>query len=158
MPSGKQGESSQGSSLPPRQLPWSVIYYLAASGSAPAPEFLSGCSPAIRAQFAAVLDAVAGAPPPRFSGGGLWEAMHGDMGGWYEIRVTGPGREQFRLFCLLENGASDELARRGLSRPAIAVITGMRKPWRTAFSERDYEYVRHLGDEHRQNFPRKLAQ
>jgi hypothetical protein len=24
--------------------------------------------------------------------------MHGDMGGYYEIRVTGPGREQFRLF------------------------------------------------------------
>jgi hypothetical protein len=29
--------------------------------------------------------------------------MHGDMGGYYEIRVTGPGREQFRLFCMLEN-------------------------------------------------------
>ena len=46
------------------------------------------------------------------------------MGGWYEIRLTGPGREQLRLFCLLENGTSDELARRGLPRPAIAVITG----------------------------------
>jgi hypothetical protein len=143
--------------LPLGQLPWSVIYYLAASGLAPALDFLSGCSPAIRAQFVAVLDAVAAAPPPRFSGGGLWEAMHGDMSGWYEIRVTGPKREQFRLFCLLENGTSDELAKRGLSRPAVAVITGMRKPWRTTFSERDYEYVRHLGDEHRQNFPRKLA-
>jgi hypothetical protein len=27
-------------------------------------------------------------------------------------------------FCLLENGASEELARRGQSRPVIAVITG----------------------------------
>ena len=68
------------------------------------------------------------APPPRFSGGGKWEAMHGTMGGWYEIRLTGPGREQLWLFCLLENGTSDELARRWLPRPAIAVITGMRKP------------------------------
>jgi hypothetical protein len=83
--------------------------------------------------------------------------MHGDMSGWYEIRVTGPRREQFRLFCLLENGPSDELAKRGLSRPAIAVITGMRKPWRTTFSDRDYEYVRDLGDEYRRNFPRRLA-
>jgi hypothetical protein len=48
-----------------------------------------------------------------------------------------PGGKRFVLFCLLENGAADELARRGLTRPAIAVITGMRKPWRTAFSERD---------------------
>lgn len=84
--------------------------------------------------------------------------MHGAMGGWYEIRVTGPRREQFRLFCLLENGTFDELAKRGLSRPAIAVIIGLRKPWRTVFSDRDYEYVRRLGDEYRQKFPRRLAQ
>ena len=66
------------------------------------------------------------------------------MGGWYEIRLTGPRREQFRLFCLLENGTGKELARRGLPRPAIAVITGMRKPWRTVFAERDYQRVREL--------------
>ena len=83
--------------------------------------------------------------------------MHGVMGGWYEIRLTGPGREQFRLFCLLENGTQEELARRGLQRPAIAVITGMRKPSGTTFSEREYQVVRDLGDEHRQNYPRRIA-
>lgn len=49
--------------------------------------------------------------------------------GWYEIRLTGPRRERFRLFCLLENRIGDELVERGLQRPAIAVIAGMRKPW-----------------------------
>jgi hypothetical protein len=78
----------------------------------------------IDAEFTAVLDAVAASPPARFSGGGKWEAMHGTMSGWYEIRLTGPGREQFRLFCLLENADDDELLRRGLTKPAIAVITG----------------------------------
>ncbi len=87
----------------------------------------------------------------------MWEAMHGAMSGWYEIRITGPGREQFRLFCLLENGISEELARRGLGCPAIAVITGLRKPWRTTFSQRDYQSVREFGDEHRRNFPRRIA-
>jgi hypothetical protein len=48
----------------------------------PALEFLDDCPGTIDAQFAAVLDAVATAPPPRFSGGGKWEAMHGTMGGW----------------------------------------------------------------------------
>ena len=47
------------------------------------------------------------------------------MSGWYEIRLTGPGREQFRLFCLAENGTSGELARRGLRVAAIAVIAGV---------------------------------
>jgi hypothetical protein len=32
----------------------------------------------------AVLNAVAEAPPPRFSGGGMWEAMHGEMAGFYD--------------------------------------------------------------------------
>lgn len=70
-----------------------------------------------------------------------------DGGGWYEIRLTGPGCEQFRLFCLLGNGTGGELARRGLPWSAIAVITGLRKPWRTVFSERDY----------RRNHPRRIA-
>jgi hypothetical protein len=147
-PSGQDGDE---------QLPWAVIYYQAPDETVPALEFLDGCPGTIDAQFTAVLDAVAEAPPPRFSGGGKWEAMHGAMGGWYEIRLTGPGREQFRLFCRLENGSGDELARRGLPRPAIAVITGMRKPWRTGFSERDYQRVRELGSEHQQNHPRRIA-
>ena len=123
----------------------------------PALEFPGGCPGTIDAQFTAVLDAVAAAPPARFSGGGKWEVMHGSVGGWYEIRLTGPGRAQFRLFCLLENGTGQELAGRGLPRPAIAVITGMRKPWRAVFAERDYQRVRELGTEHQRNYPRRIA-
>ena len=53
-----------------------------ASGkTVPALEFLDGCPGTIDAQFTAVLDAVVAAPPPRFCGGGKWEAMHGSMGG-----------------------------------------------------------------------------
>jgi hypothetical protein len=83
--------------------------------------------------------------------------MHGMMTGWHEIRLTGPGREQFRLFCLLENADDQELVARGLRKPAITVITGMRKPWRTKFSERDYRRVRELGEEHRRNRPRRIG-
>ncbi len=79
-----------------QHLPWAIIYYQAPDKTAPALAFLDRCPGAIDAQFAAVLDAVAAAPPPRFSGGGKREAMHGAMGGWHGIRLTGPGREQFR--------------------------------------------------------------
>lgn len=140
-----------------REPPWAIVYYEAPEGSVPALEFLDGCPGKIDAEFTAVLDAVAAAPPPRFSGGGKWEAMHGTMAGWHEIRLTGPGREQFRLFCLLENAGDEELLRRGLTKPAVAVITGMRKPWRTKFSERDYRRVRRLGEEHKRSHPRRIA-
>jgi hypothetical protein len=142
---------------PGGRQPWAVIYYRTPDGTVPALEFLDGCPGKIDAEFTAVLDAVATAPPPQFSGGGKWEAMHASMSGWYEIRLTGLGREQFRLFCLLENATAEELGRRGLPRAAIAVITGMRKPWRTVFSERDYKSVRDLGDEYRHNYPRRIA-
>lgn len=41
--------------------------------------------------------------------------------------------------------------------PAIAVITGMRKPWKTVFSEADYDHVRELGESYRKTFPRRIA-
>ena len=86
-----------------RRPPWAIVYYEAPDGSAPALEFLDACPGKIDAEFTAVLDAVAAGPLPQFSGGGKWEAMRGTMAGWYEIRLTGPGREQFRLLCVLEN-------------------------------------------------------
>lgn len=139
-------------------MAWRIEYYEHHDDSIPAADFLDGCPAKIDAQFNAVLDAVAAAPPPRFSGGGKWEAMHGTMGGYYEIRLTGPGREQFRLFCLLENSDAAELRRRGLRSPSIVVINGMRKPHRTTFAERDYrKHVRVLGDLHRANVPRRIA-
>jgi len=138
---------------------WHIEYYKHHEDSVPAAKFLDGCPRKIDAQFNAVLDAVAAAPPPKFSGGGKWEAMHGDMGGYYEIRLTGPGREQFRLFCVLENATPSELRRRGLNGPSIIVINGMRKPHRTIFTDRDYrKHVRALGDEHHATNPRRLAQ
>lgn len=138
-------------------MAWDVVYYKTADNSVPAADFLAGAPSKVAANLLAVLDAVADAPPPQFSGGGKWEAMHAAMGGYYEVRASGPKREQFRLFCLLENADSAELARRGLQRPAIAVITGMRKPWRTAFGKRDYAAVRTLGDQHLACYPRRIA-
>lgn len=89
-------------------MPWGVVYYKTADGRVPADGFLDRCPDKVEATILAVLEAVRRAPPPAFSGGGKWEAMHGTMGGYYEIRVTGPGRRQYRLFCRLENGSAVE--------------------------------------------------
>lgn len=50
-----------------------------------------------------------------------------------------------------------ELQKRGLSGPAIVVITGMRKPWRTKFSSGDYKKVRRLGEAYKSTVPRSIA-
>jgi len=138
-------------------MPWDIVFYKAADESVPTDDFLDACPVKVRAQLLAVLDAVAEAPPPRFSGGGRWEAMHGDMGGYYEVRSQGPKREQFRLFCILENAGAEELQRRGLPGPAIAVITGIRKPWMTTFGPGDYAEVRAFGDDYLGTTPRRIA-
>jgi len=120
---------------------------------APARDFLLACPTAVRAKLVAVIKAVADAPPPRFSGGGKWEAMHDEMGGFYEIRVDGPQRRHYRLFCLLErDGAS-----LGLGGPSLVVITGMDKTFRTAFSKRDYRLVRSLRQEYLGRNPRSVG-
>jgi Txe/YoeB family toxin of Txe-Axe toxin-antitoxin module len=118
----------------------------------PARDFLLACPEKVRAMMLAVVNAVAEAPPPQFSGGGKWEAMHGDMAGYYEIRVDGPKRHHYRLFCLLErDGASV-----GLGRPSLVLICGKDKPFRTVLSARDYAEVRRLGSEYLARRPRSV--
>jgi hypothetical protein len=136
---------------------WDIIYYQQPDGVVPVEVFLDAIPDKVEARLLATLDAVADAPPPQFSGGGMWEAMHANMGGWYEARCTGPGREQFRLFCLLENGTPEQLSQRGLARPAITVVTGMRKSNATVFSEREYARVRELGDAYLAKTPRSFV-
>lgn len=136
---------------------WNIIYFKTRDGSVPANDFLDECPASVEAKFLAVLEAVASTPPPQFSGGGMWEAMHGVMAGFYEVRTQGPNREQFRLFCILENGAEEDLGSLGLDGPAIAVITGMRKPVGKLFSDREYARVRELGGRYRQAVPRRIA-
>ena len=84
-----------------------------------------------------------------------WRVLGGDAR--HDGRVLrGPGRRarlrHHRLFCLLERDG----ARVGLGGPSIVVITGLDKPFRTTFNERDYARVRQLGDEYRSRVPRSV--
>jgi hypothetical protein len=105
----------------------------------------------VRAKMRAVLVAVASAPPKRFSGGGYWEAMKGDMRGWFEIRVDGPKRHHYRLFCLLDYDAQ------GQDKPLLVVIDGREKPFGTTLSDADYAAVKALGEEYRARNPRSIS-
>lgn len=139
-------------------MTWGVVYFKTGDGQVPADDFLDSCPTKVEATILAVLEAVRAAPPPAFSGGGKWEAMHGSMSGYYEIRVTGPGRRHYRLFCLLDNGTGDELARRGFDRPQIAVINGLVKPNATLFTDVEYRReIRSHGDRYLSRLPRPVA-
>ena len=111
-----------------------------------AEEFLWGCPPRVQRLMTDIAESVALSGPTRFSGGGYWEAMRGTMRGWFEIRCTGPGREQFRLFCMLDAEAPAERKESDSDPPTIVVVAGLRKPHRTIFSERDYAQVRVVGE------------
>jgi hypothetical protein len=117
----------------------------------PGREALNSYPTKVRATMRAALIAVATAPPKRFAGGGYWEAMKGEMTGWFELRVDGPGRHHYRLFCLLDYDAE------GVDKPLLVVIDGRDKPFRTTLSTADYTAVRNLGDEYRKRNPRSLA-
>ncbi len=118
------------------------------SQATPGRDALNSYPTTVRAKMRAALIAVAAAPPKRFAGGGYWEAMKGDMAGWFELRADGPGRHHYRLFCLLDYEA------KGREKPLLVVIDGRDKPFQTVLSERDYAAVRALGEEYRSRNPR----
>jgi hypothetical protein len=116
----------------------------------PAEEFLNACPDSVATDLIAIIDAVAASPPPQFTGGGMWEVMHGQMRGFYEARTRGPDRRLYRLFCILERDAP------GLDGPSIVVIGGLSKPNNTAFTDADYAGIRRLGDEYCRRSPRSV--
>ena len=135
--------------------PWLIHFFQRhasddSSRTVPARDFLDDCP--VAARLLAVVKAVADTPPPAFAGGGKWEAMHGEMAGFYEARCDGPGRRHYRLFCVLERDGAEL----GLGGPSVVLITGMMKPFRTTFSDGDYAKVRALGDEYRARKPRSV--
>lgn len=140
-------------------MDWGIAYYEDADGTVPAADLLDSCPSKVDALINAVLEAVRAAPPPAFSGGGKWEAMHGSMAGYYEVRTTGPpNTTHYRLFCILDNGTEAELAERGFDRPQIVAINGLSKPNARLFSDADYAtHVRAHGDRYRRTIPRPVA-
>ncbi len=118
----------------------------------PARDFLDASPTKVSATMIAVVHAVANAPPPAFSGGGKWEAMHGKMGGVYEVRVDGPNRHHYRLFCLLERGGADL----GLGGPSLVLVAGKDKPFQMKLSEAEYDEVLSLVREFQKRNPRSV--
>jgi Txe/YoeB family toxin of Txe-Axe toxin-antitoxin module len=110
----------------------------------PAMEFLNSLPAKVAAEINAILDAVAKAPPPAFSGGGKWEAMHGEMAGVYEVRVRSSGANHC-LFCLLVR------ASRRNDASYIVCLGGLTKPIRSPAQPRDYVRVMQYVDEFRKH-------
>jgi hypothetical protein len=148
---------SQGKKEPVPRTPWRIHFFQRhpsddPTRSVPARALLLACPDKVRATMFAVVKAVADAPPPMFSGGGMWEAMHDDMAGYFEVRVDGPKRHHYRLFCLLERDG----ANLGLGGPSIVLITAKDKPFKTVLAKADYADVRRLGDEYKARVPRSV--
>ncbi len=77
--------------------------------------------------------------------------MKGEMTGWFEVRVDGPRRHHYRLFCRLDYEAY------GRSKPLLVVVCGLSKSFRTQLSDADSRNVRELGREYLSRNPRSLA-
>jgi hypothetical protein len=126
---------------------WGVMFFESTDGVdvlVQVTDFLDACPPKVAARIVAVLQAVAASPPPRFGGGGYWEAMHGNMNGFYEVRV-GHGTFNYRLLCVLNNPFVDLDGEE--SGPDVVCLTGFRKPVRSAANDRDYRAARTARDE-----------
>lgn len=132
-----------------RPVPWLIHFFQRAKAddadeSIPARDFFETLPGKVASEIHAVLEAVAEAPPPAFSGGGKWEAMRGEMAGFYEVRVQGDGSNH-RLFCLLERDADD------LGGSSIVCLGGLTKPRRQPADPKHYRRIRQYRKEFKQN-------
>lgn len=113
-------------------------------------EFIKQSPTGVKSKIFSLLRVIAKAPPKRFSGGGYWEAMRGSMNGWHELRVGGPGRTHYRLFCILDYEALN------FDKPLLVVVAGMTKQNGEIFSRFDYARVKNFGDEYLSKNPRQV--
>lgn len=116
--------------------PWLVRYFVRPKDrdrdrAAPGADFLARCPTKVRARLEAIVASVAEAPPLRFVGGGMWEAMHGTMAGFHEARIRYKGT-LYRLFCILDRGGATE-------RGVLVIVDGAEKPIGTAMPPGVYD-------------------
>lgn len=144
-------------SAPSAKSPFEIVYFRRHAEddpdqTIPGREFLVTCPSKVRTLMQNVVVEVAKTKPGQFAGGGYWEAMHGSMTGYYEVRVDSSERPKahFRLFCFLDSQVDGE---QGL----LVILTGMSKRFRTRFADRDYKHVRLLGDEYLARTPRSVC-
>lgn len=130
-------------------MPFDIAIVRAPDGTVPMEVYLESIPPQVAARIITTAEAVADAPPYRFAGGGRWEVMHGEMTGWYEIRVRF-GSMHYRVFCLLDQHAKD----RG---PLLVMVDGRTKANATLLPDREYTQVRELGEFYLKTQPRPIA-
>lgn len=130
---------------------WQVEFFKdPRSGRVPGREFLQRIPDEPAAELLATLKAVEGTRPPfAFQGGARWQAMHGDMSGWFEARDKHLKR-LYRLFVRLDRAAP------GLPHHAIVVIDGDAKRNETAFGDQFYADRRAQWEIYERSNPRSV--
>ena len=128
-----------------------IVYFAGPmSGNLPTPrEFFNALPTKVQAKLTSILVAVATAPPGRFAGGGYWEAMHGQMRGFYEIRADFQ-KMHYRLICLLDYESI------GSSGPLLVIVAGLRKPIGATIKPEVYADVKSAGLKYLSANPRAI--
>lgn len=128
-----------------------VVYFAGPmTGNMPTPkEFFNALPVKVQAKLTSILVAVATAPPGRFAGGGYWEAMHGQMRGFYEIRADFQ-KMHYRLICLLDYEAL------GSSWPLLVIVAGLSKSIGTTIKPEVYADVKSAGLKYLSANPRAI--
>ena len=131
--------------------PFRVVFYNPYhSGIAPGQAYLDSCPEKIRARLLTTLVEISKAPPYKFRGGGLWEAMKGSMTGWFEVRISSGKTNHYRVYCVLDEKALN------FSESLLVVVDGRTKKYLTTLSPSEYEKIRRLGESYFSVNPRLI--
>lgn len=135
------------------KLEWKVAWY-SAGRVAPARVYLNKLDPDRRRQLLGWVEAIRRYPPGpyAFPPGLVWQPMHGDMAGIFEIREK-HGKQLFRLFCVLDRNAPAH----GLTHPAMVLLDGVTKVIETVVDAATYARVAGYRDDYLASDPRYVV-
>lgn len=139
---GSRRVSRKKSTAPPPAWkgPWDIAFYKGTKGEAPALSWLRSFPEVVERRMVAIIIAVAQRPPPSFpSSSNEWQAMHTDMGGFFEARDQ-HGQMDYRVFCILD--------RNHHPRPTVVLVSGGAKPDGTKMKAWVYREARAFRDEY----------
>ncbi len=148
MPKKNPGRKSQ------PKLEWKIVFYRMAQGQTPALQWLTALPRERREQLLGWAEAIrTWQPGPyAFPPGLMWQPMHDDAAGCFEIREE-HNKVRYRLFCVIDRKAMDS----GLTHPVVCFLDGATKPIDTALDPATYKRLGAMRKEYMATDPRRVV-
>ena len=132
---------------------WKNVFYVTPRRDAPALTWINGIPGERRRELLAWAEVIRTWPggPFLFPPGLIWQPMHDDAAGCFEIREE-HDKIRYRLFCVIDRKALEN----GLANPVVCFLDGATKPIQAALPPATYTALKQMRKDYLATNPRRV--